>query len=1172
MDHQQFDTLAKALARSRSRREVLVTLAGSAGSGLLALFGVSSLSARERRPRIVGKIRVEFDGQTPVVTWTTDQPTEGVVEYGTSAKLGERAESEAVGTDHVVRLPALEAGQTYYFQVTSTNDNGSARSKRGRFTVPGCPEGTVPCRDTCVTACPDGWVLDGNSCNCVCANGQQACGDACFDLTSDPNNCGDCGVICELDHATAICVAGACAVGECEPGYGDCDGDPSNGCETPLDTVDNCLACGNKCDDGNACTEDICDPVEGCVSTSVPDGTPCGMGGTCQGGQCADCAPGGTCEIDKDCCDDEVCCGGTCVSRDSLASDPNNCGACGNVCESEACADGVCVDESDESHQSHRSGVLFEDDFETGDLSRWTSAEGLAVQADDVATGAYAVRAAASGSPAFARKELDGEQTDVTYQLRFKQVSQESEEVSLLQLLTADGSPVLAVVVGPDGKLGTLNEVAGQTTWSETTATAGEWHTLELRVRIGEDGSEVEVRLDGDRVADLSGATNLGADPISEVQLGDRERRTFELIFDDVTVCAGVCPAMEDTPTAELAAAATSAVVRLVLVNADTDEEIGTLEDGAVLDFSKLPTKNLNVVALTSPEKVGSVRFGLDNKPTFRIENTAPYALAGDRSGDFHPWTPSEGAHTLTATCYSGPNATGQAGTPLTVRFTVGQVVEEPTSGGTSTVPGANQRVLLASYAINADGGVNWSKVVYRPRQFNKGLVIDDPTRGAQKVDNPGAYVGWDILPTYNYSVHRAQTRSDWFEVELNRPATLALVWRGGSTVPKWIQAWTKAGDVVVNGKTLPTYRKTFGAGTVKLGGVFDPTDRPGNHVTRDTYWILLAEQDGKASPAPAVPSGREVPRPNETCPSWVHDQYVTTGPDGKTYATWHPLIDPVYWCYHRHEHGSNPEHFAPNKKPPFHYVASKHGMEEPHAGFKNIIFDSQDGTRWMITQHFGTGGLARACNRFHSIDIAVRSIATGELLVDVHLAGDFGKSQVNRTLENLTPPACPDQAAQAAGSTGSRQIPTQSVGIVEYEPWRVDLKKTILGFEGDFTINNPDGMVICNTPRCDQPVVTGKSGSKRFFTANKSVQNGKHFGIVAGPNNSGEFYTDPMATKRLNPGDPHAVRQYIKPGVVVRAITGGHCWDVHAWGRPFVCGASGATPTDREGSIQIPN
>jgi hypothetical protein len=38
---------------------------------------------------------------------------------------------------------------------------------------------------------------------------------------------------------------------------------------------------------------------------------------------------------------------------------------------------------------------------------------------------------------------------------------------------------------------------------------------------------------------------------------------------------------------------------------------------------------------------------------------------------DYDPWTPAAGAHTLTATAYTGAGGTGTAGPPRTIRFTV---------------------------------------------------------------------------------------------------------------------------------------------------------------------------------------------------------------------------------------------------------------------------------------------------------------------------------------------------------------------------------------------------------------------------------------------------------------------------------------------------------------------
>jgi CubicO group peptidase (beta-lactamase class C family) len=112
-------------------------------------------------------------------------------------------------------------------------------------------------------------------------------------------------------------------------------------------------------------------------------------------------------------------------------------------------------------------------------------------------------------------------------------------------------------------------------------------------------------------------------------------------------------------------------VTTLRLMNADTDQPIIALSNGATITLASLSTRNLNVRAETSPSTVGSVRFALDANTNYRTETAAPYALAGDDSGDYRPWTPSVGSHTLKATPYTGASAGGAAGTSLTVKFTV---------------------------------------------------------------------------------------------------------------------------------------------------------------------------------------------------------------------------------------------------------------------------------------------------------------------------------------------------------------------------------------------------------------------------------------------------------------------------------------------------------------------
>lgn len=80
------------------------------------------------------------------------------------------------------------------------------------------------------------------------------------DLMRDVMNCGACGNVCEdRPGATRACVMGSCRYA-CIGSRGDCDGIPSNGCETTTSTsAQHCGACGRACvAPYNACTMGVC--------------------------------------------------------------------------------------------------------------------------------------------------------------------------------------------------------------------------------------------------------------------------------------------------------------------------------------------------------------------------------------------------------------------------------------------------------------------------------------------------------------------------------------------------------------------------------------------------------------------------------------------------------------------------------------------------------------------------------------------------------------------------------------------------------------------------------------------------------------------------------------------------------------------------------------------------
>ncbi|MBI1299305.1 DUF5060 domain-containing protein [bacterium] len=139
-------------------------------------------------------------------------------------------------------------------------------------------------------------------------------------------------------------------------------------------------------------------------------------------------------------------------------------------------------------------------------------------------------------------------------------------------------------------------------------------------------------------------------------------------------------------PTSTATATATPTTVlgtgvdSLTLINADTNQPIpgfDPLPPDAVLNLALLPTRNLNIVANASWPEVASVRFELNGDVDYHVENEAPYALAGDSSGNYRAWTPPVGEYILTAVPYSGAEAQGSSGAAHTVRFVVIDVLTD---------------------------------------------------------------------------------------------------------------------------------------------------------------------------------------------------------------------------------------------------------------------------------------------------------------------------------------------------------------------------------------------------------------------------------------------------------------------------------------------------------------
>jgi len=181
-----------------------------------------------------------------------------------------------------------------------------------------------------------------------------------------------------------------------------------------------------------------------------------------------------------------------------------------------------------------QTGDIFADDFESGNLSRWTSVSGLTVGQALVDSGLWAARAASDGSAgASASATLDAGVTDLYYRLRFQKTSQGATSVNLARLRTSTNGAIATAFVSSVGRLGYRNDLTGISTTSTTPVTPGAWHELQFHVTVNGSSGHVELWLDGVKVTDQ--VDDLGSAAIRKLELGDPSTgKTFDYAFDNV--------------------------------------------------------------------------------------------------------------------------------------------------------------------------------------------------------------------------------------------------------------------------------------------------------------------------------------------------------------------------------------------------------------------------------------------------------------------------------------------------------------------------------------------------------------------------------------------------------------------------------------------------------------
>jgi chitodextrinase len=99
-------------------------------------------------PPVISGVAVSAGTTAATVTWSTNEPADSRVEYGTTSAYGATRSSSDLVTSHSVSLVELECGTTYHFRVSSADAAGNRASSPDKtFSTAACPPPPPPDED-----------------------------------------------------------------------------------------------------------------------------------------------------------------------------------------------------------------------------------------------------------------------------------------------------------------------------------------------------------------------------------------------------------------------------------------------------------------------------------------------------------------------------------------------------------------------------------------------------------------------------------------------------------------------------------------------------------------------------------------------------------------------------------------------------------------------------------------------------------------------------------------------------------------------------------------------------------------------------------------------------------------------------------------------------------------
>ncbi|MEM9567222.1 MAG: hypothetical protein AAF974_02855 [Cyanobacteria bacterium P01_E01_bin.34] len=155
-------------------------------------------------------------------------------------------------------------------------------------------------------------------------------------------------------------------------------------------------------------------------------------------------------------------------------------------------------------------------------------------------------------------------------------------------------------------------------------------------------------------------------------------------------------------------------VLEIGLFDAATDELITRIEDGELLSTDNLPAlSDLTIAAIlpgsgTPYKEAESAFIDFDNGDTTRTENSEPFALFGDRGGDFFVGDGIEvGEHTIEFNLFSEDDLQGNSLGTISRNFEIVEAVEPPPNTAVLSGTGDIAGIVELFRDVVDGGGVN---------------------------------------------------------------------------------------------------------------------------------------------------------------------------------------------------------------------------------------------------------------------------------------------------------------------------------------------------------------------------------------------------------------------------------------------------------------------------------